>query len=113
MAGWTEAEFTDIYNTYRAAVGGFIANRIQDRDLVDDLISETFIKAWVNRAQYSDQGKIHSWLFTVAQHVIADHFRKREHQTTFELDVRWGWTEERFDHYENTEFLDQVFSTLT
>ncbi len=61
-----------VYNFFRYRTGG------SDNALAEDLTAMTFMKAWRFRAQYSDDlGAFSTWLFTIAQNVARDHFRRQ------------------------------------
>jgi DNA-directed RNA polymerase specialized sigma24 family protein len=74
-----EARFADIYTAYRARVAAYIApqTRGNDRHLVEDLTSETFIRAWraLPQLQADDDTKLFAWLATIARHAVADYYR--------------------------------------
>jgi RNA polymerase sigma-70 factor, ECF subfamily len=63
------ADLPRIYNYFRYRVG--------DDCLAEDLTAETFEKAWRSRDRYrNDLAAFSTWLFTIARHVIVDHFRR-------------------------------------
>lgn len=52
-----------------------------DGQLAEDLTSETFEKAWRNRARYRDDlAAFSTWLFTIARRVAQDHYRKHRNE---------------------------------
>src|SRR5512143_156307 len=64
-----QAELPRVYNFFRYRVG--------DDRLAEDLTAETFEKAWRNRHRYRYRlAAFSTWLFTIARHTAADHFRK-------------------------------------
>jgi len=72
-----QADLPRIYNYFRYRVG--------DDSLAEDLTAETFEKAWRNRARYrNDLAAFSTWLFTIARHVIVDHFRRPRPEVTLE-----------------------------
>ena len=72
-----ESIFEELYHAELPRVYNFFRYRIGDGQLAEDLTSETFEKAWRNRARYrSDLAAFSTWLFTIARRVAQDHFRK-------------------------------------
>jgi RNA polymerase sigma-70 factor, ECF subfamily len=69
---WEAAYQKDLPRLYN-----FFRYRVGDDHLAEDLTAETFEKAWRKRHQYRyDLAGFSTWLFTIARHTAADHFRK-------------------------------------
>lgn len=69
--------FGELYRQHVAAVRRFLRFRTADRDLVDDLTSETFVRAMCNIRSVADRGQeLDAWLFTIARNALLDQ-RKR------------------------------------
>ncbi len=62
----------------------FARGLCRDRDWADDLVQETILKAWANRASYEPQSKLKAWLFTILRHQFYNELRKR--RRTVEVD---------------------------
>ena len=72
-----QEELPRIYNYFRYHVG--------DAQVAEDLTAETFEKAWKNRHQYrNDLAAFSTWLFTIAKHLVSDHFRKSRDEIPLE-----------------------------
>lgn len=90
LLGWlnapaTEAEFEDLYRQELPRVYNYFRFRVGDGPLAEDLTSETFVKAWRNRARYRrDLAAFSTWLFTIARRVAQDHYRR--HHAEIPLD---------------------------
>jgi RNA polymerase sigma-70 factor, ECF subfamily len=66
-------------------VYGYIRCRLAPRtDLVDDLMQETLLAAWVNLDKYRGDSTLRSWLLGIARHKVEDHYRKRLREIQFE-----------------------------
>lgn len=74
--------FGTLYQQYFPAVYGYLLTRSVDRNLVEDLTSETFARALANIGQVRDQGKdLRAWLFTIARNALRDETRSvRRHR---------------------------------
>ena len=74
----TEADFEDLYHAELPRIYNFFRYRVGDGPLAEDLTSETFEKAWRNRARYRrDLSAFSTWLFTIARRVAVDYYRKQ------------------------------------
>jgi RNA polymerase sigma-70 factor (ECF subfamily) len=65
-----------IWNDYQVPLKQFIAKRVSDRMLAEDLLHDTFARIHVRLHTLKDETKIESWVFQVARNVIADHWRE-------------------------------------
>ena len=52
----------------------------------DDLMQESFIKAWDRLGTYKRQGKFPAWLGVIARRTCFDHLRQRQRRPTTSLD---------------------------
>src|SRR5689334_17164758 len=71
-------EFGAIFDKYFTPILNFIYHRTGDRQLANDLCSETFLKAYLNIRKFSWKGTgLSPWLYRIANNEINQHFRKR------------------------------------
>lgn len=72
-----EAEaFGLIYDRYVDTVFRFIYFRVGNRQLAEDLTSDTFLRALKRIGSFTWQGRdLGAWLVTIARNLVADHFK--------------------------------------
>lgn len=76
-AGLDRQAFLELYDRYVESIEHFVAARTGSSE-VEDLVSATFMRALANIHTYrADRGSIGAWLFTIARHVVVDHYRDR------------------------------------
>lgn len=76
-----------IHDLYYAPLFRYIAFRISDRDLAEDLTSEVFTRfLGALRQRNAPETTLRGWLYGVAAHVVSDHLRKRYRTKQVELD---------------------------
>ncbi|MDF2379603.1 MAG: RNA polymerase sigma factor [Candidatus Gracilibacteria bacterium] len=77
--------FDDYYHDYKKKVYNFFFYRL-DRDsaLVDDLTSDTFIKAFEKFESYDDTYAFSTWIYTIARNTMIDYFRRHKKTTSIE-----------------------------
>jgi RNA polymerase sigma-70 factor (ECF subfamily) len=73
--------FQDLYYRYVRRVYGYVASRISHRQDTEDVVSEVFLRVIKNLDQLRQrqQTSFAAWLFVIARHAIADHYRKNGH----------------------------------
>ena len=73
----TESKFEDFYLEQMPRVYNFFRYRFADDMLAEDLTSQTFEKAWRHRRRYQNRlGAFSTWIFTIAQRIAIDTYRK-------------------------------------
>ena len=65
-------------------VRDYIRMMVKDRDLADDILQETFIKAVrvIDEGRYADTGKFLSWVLRIAHNQVIDYFRSQKSAKT-------------------------------
>lgn len=74
----TEAQFLEAYDLYADAIFRHCALRVGDRELGKDLMQDTFLRAWQTLQNGTVVENIRAFLYTVANHLIIDHARRRK-----------------------------------
>lgn len=71
------AKFANLYEIHFERIYAFIARRVRDRDLAEDLTSEVFHKALANLRQYEWRGApFGAWLMRIAANAVADQSKR-------------------------------------
>jgi len=81
----TSSDNTFWFNTFQehgSSVMAFLTSRVGRRDLAEDLLQETFVRAMRQKAEIPDTAKMRSYLFTTAYHLMIDQ-RRRKRPTLF------------------------------
>ncbi len=69
-----EILWKDLHTPLRA----FILRRVKEKNAVDDILQEVFIKMQLNIGQLRNPQKINAWIFQIARHVITDYYRQHK-----------------------------------
>jgi RNA polymerase sigma-70 factor (ECF subfamily) len=73
--------FGQLYDRYVDVVHRYIAYRVSNHALTEDLTSETFLRALKRISSYTWQGRdFGAWLVTIARNLIADHFKSSRYK---------------------------------
>ena len=72
-----EAEaWRECIDRFEARLVAFVASRLRQRDLAEDVVQETFIGFARALPNFDPQMSLESYLFTIAAHKLTDHLRK-------------------------------------
>jgi RNA polymerase sigma-70 factor (ECF subfamily) len=76
QAGDSEA-FAALYHAHVQVIFRYIAYRVNDMQLAEDLTGDVFTKALESLPKYVDQGRpLRAWLYRIARARVIDHYRK-------------------------------------
>jgi RNA polymerase sigma-70 factor, ECF subfamily len=71
-------DFERLYAEHARPVLGFLAYRTGDRALAEDLLAETFEKAYRARRSFDPRrGGDRTWIYAIARNCMRDHARRR------------------------------------
>lgn len=72
---------TELYDRYSAALYGIISRIVIYDEIAQDILQETFVKAWKNISQYdASKGRLFTWLANIARHSSIDYQRSKHHR---------------------------------
>ncbi|HUM71660.1 MAG TPA: sigma factor, partial [Chloroflexota bacterium] len=81
-----EDALAEIHQTYYRAIYRYIAFRVSDQPLAEDLTSEVFTRLLsALRDKSAPQNTLRGWLYGVASRVVSDHFRQAGRAPQVEL----------------------------
>jgi RNA polymerase sigma-70 factor (ECF subfamily) len=70
--------FEQLYDRYGAPLMRFLHGLCRDRALAEDLVQETFLRAWVAAPRWRPTGRVSTWLFQIARRrLYSRHARRR------------------------------------
>ena len=79
--GGDEVAYKKLVDKYRRALYFHILKMIKDKEQVNDLVQETFVKAFDNLSTYSTNYAFSTWLYRIATNHTIDYLRKKKLQT--------------------------------
>jgi RNA polymerase sigma-70 factor (ECF subfamily) len=71
-----EPAFNAIYHAYSKPIWLRILRLVKDKDIADELLQEVFINIWKNRQQIDPEKSFKAFIYTVAQNLVYNYFRK-------------------------------------
>ena len=78
VGGGDREAFEQLYDRYGAPLMRFLHGLCQDRALAEDLVQETFLRAWTAAPRWQPTGRVSTWLFQIARRrLYSRHARRR------------------------------------
>lgn len=77
----------DFWKEYEGRLRAYIARRVRQPGVVDDLLQDVFVKVHTSLHTVKSQGSIAAWLFRIAATTTADYYRS--HRVLEELPDEW------------------------
>ena len=65
-------------------IRSFIDKRIADKESVEDLLQEVFLKVHMHIGTLRDEAKLESWIYQVTRNLIADYYRQKPRLASLE-----------------------------
>jgi RNA polymerase sigma-70 factor (ECF subfamily) len=81
ILGGNKDLFEKLERKYKKPLSHLISKMVRNTDDVEDIVQETFIRAYNNLRYYKKEFAFHSWLFKIASNLCIDFLRKRRVQT--------------------------------
>ena len=69
--------FETLYARHKGPLYRYVLRAVKERALAEELYQEIWMRVIEARARYAVQAKFTTWLYTIAHHRLADHWRKK------------------------------------
>ena len=73
--------YKQLVNKYREPLHFHVKKMVREKEQVEDLVQEVFIKAFDNLASYNSNYAFSTWIYRIATNHTIDYLRKRKLQT--------------------------------
>ncbi len=80
-----EAWFASLYNQTFDTVYHFARTLVRDHDTAEDIVADTYLKAWRARLSYGGQASVLSWVMAITHNCAMDHLRARRPKISLDL----------------------------
>lgn len=126
VAGDEEA-FTQLVERHLKTVYSFVMRFVGNGHEAEDIVQETFLKAWKSARQYKKEAsKFKTWVLRIARNTAIDHLRKKKHIPFSEFENDQGQNvlaetvpdqallqDERFAKIQDVEAVQRALSKLS
>lgn len=80
----TETDLSAMYEKYFSRIFNFVFYRLLHREHAEDVVSDVFFKVISNHHRFDpSKASFSTWIFTIAENSVIDHFRKRRRFAAF------------------------------
>lgn len=67
-----------IWSNFSLTLKNFILSKVKNETLAEDILQEVFIKIHLHKNELHKKDKLKSWLFSITNNAVNDHFRKKD-----------------------------------
>ena len=78
-----EFAFVALYDRYKGAIYAYCAKMLLDREAAQDMLQDTFARAYEHRERLLNTTSFKAWLFTIARHQCLNVLRKSGREVRF------------------------------
>lgn len=92
-----------------------IRNIVQDHDDANDVLQNTFMKAWMALGDFQSKSKISTWLYRIAVNESLDHLRRQKTKVSADEDISVAnrlLADQYFNGDETQALLQQAIAKL-
>lgn len=72
----TAPSSAQVWRDWQAALRRYVARRVRQPADADDVLHEVFLKIEAHLSGLREPGRLAAWLYRIADHAIADHYRR-------------------------------------
>ncbi|WP_260293704.1 RNA polymerase sigma factor SigZ [Sedimenticola hydrogenitrophicus] len=65
----------DFWQQHKERLRGYVARRVRERDAIDDILQDVYLKAHLSLPTLRAKGKLTPWLYRITANAIADYYR--------------------------------------
>ena len=76
LCGGSARAFQRLYDRHSGGLFTFLARLLSDRGQAEELLQETFLRVYLQRARYRPRGTFRTWLYTIARNLALDRLRR-------------------------------------
>lgn len=75
-----------IWQEFSEKIKAFIAKRVSNQSVVNDILQDVFIKIHTKINTLKDNTKLHAWVYQIARNSVNDYFRNSKYEEKNNLD---------------------------
>jgi RNA polymerase sigma-70 factor (ECF subfamily) len=105
LAAGDSTSFNEIFDRYYRQMYNFINKQVSDRESVEDLIQEVFMRVFKSAKNFDPEKKFSSWIYKIALNEVKRHWKRTASRQAYSLNTPLGdegGDSERQDFIEDT-----------
>lgn len=108
-------DITQLFKDHNEQIFRYIYARTGNKELSQDITSDTFLKAWNKRLTYKkDKASIKTWLYTIARNTMVDYFRSAKNNNELPIidEIKDNFPEKGKDKLEQGQLFDFILKKM-
>ncbi|MEZ5337021.1 MAG: sigma-70 family RNA polymerase sigma factor [bacterium] len=90
LAAGDAAAFDQIFDRYHKQIYNFIRKQVSERENIEDLVQEVFLRVFKSSKNFDPSKKFSSWVYKIALNEVKRHWKKSAAKQTFSLNTPVG-----------------------
>ena len=109
----TPNAFNTLWDRFRFGVHSHLAKIVGDWERAEDMVQETFIRAWEKRYMYDpDKSNFSTWLYTIARNITFSQLKKDGQDRTIDVDVNDVFASTLHPNGDNAATVDNTYYVI-
>jgi RNA polymerase sigma-70 factor (ECF subfamily) len=79
--------FRQVYEAHSKGLYNLAYRLLSDRQWAEDVLQETFVRAWTRADTFREGGQVSTWLYRICMNLCYDHLRARRYRNAASLDA--------------------------
>ncbi|MBS1598443.1 MAG: sigma-70 family RNA polymerase sigma factor [Bacteroidetes bacterium] len=92
-----QGAFKTVYEIFFRSQCFFANNLIHDKEQVEDIVSESFVKLWDRRGEFIALENVKAFLFTVTKNACLNHLKHINRRNSSQRELRYLYAENFYD----------------
>jgi RNA polymerase sigma-70 factor (ECF subfamily) len=106
--------FGELYELHFERVYRYVAKRVSNREVAEDIVSDVWLKVLDKIDTYEDMGRpFASWLFSISANTVKDYYRRHRQVVNFEDVEEILYSEGKEEEILSRIHLDEAITNLT
>lgn len=90
LAAGDHAAFNEIFERYNRQIYNFINKQVGERESVEDLVQEVFMRVYKSARNFDTNKKFSSWVYKIALNEVKRHWKRTSAKQTYSLNQPLG-----------------------
>jgi RNA polymerase sigma-70 factor, ECF subfamily len=104
--------FNELHQRYRQRVARFVAQRMRQPEMIEEITNDTLLVVWRSAAQFRGGSRVSSWILGIAHRVSCRNLRDRVRQRTCD-DMAADQLNETHDPWSKVEVSEHLALALS